>query len=289
MNTGTSGTNTGDTGGRLVGTQLRPDLFIDLLRTKMAVMNAGATMLSGLVGNISIPKQSSASTAYWVAENSEVTESSPGFTQVTGTPKTCGATLEVTRKLLLQSSIDVENLVRNDLASVVARAIDLAALHGTGASNQPTGITRTSGVNQISIASQGAPTYAEILAFIGAIKADNADVSALKWLMPAGVWETLAGRPKFASTDSQTILNAEAQKMIGYEYVMSNQVSTNDLLFGAWDQLVICLWSGLDVLVNPYANDRTGAVRVTALQDADVMLRYPEAFAYSTDVGGTET
>ncbi|NDD45284.1 MAG: phage major capsid protein [Synechococcaceae bacterium WB9_4xB_025] len=101
-------------GGNLVADELLAGSFIDLLRNRLALAQAGVTMLTGLQGNISIPRQTSAATAYWVGENSSPTESQQAIDQVNMTPKTVGAYVDYSRRLLLQSSIDVEGMIRND-------------------------------------------------------------------------------------------------------------------------------------------------------------------------------
>ncbi|MGA1512826.1 MAG: phage major capsid protein, partial [Aquiluna sp.] len=114
-------------GGNLVADELLAGSFIDLLRNRLALAQAGVTMLTGLQGNISIPRQTSAATAYWVGENSSPTESQQAIDQVNMTPKTVGAYVDYSRRLLLQSSIDVEGMIRNDLARVIALELDRAA------------------------------------------------------------------------------------------------------------------------------------------------------------------
>jgi len=275
------------TGGQVVATDLLADSFIEILRKRIAVVGAGATMLTGLNGNIAIPKQSAASTAYWVAENAAPTISMPTLTQVTGTPKTVGAYTDLTRKLLLQSSIDVEAMVRNDLAAVLARAIDVAALAGSGSSNQPRGLETTSNVNEVVI-TENAPTYAQILAFVGAIMADNADIGTMKWLMPAGVWEKLAGTLVTTTYGDRHILNPEGpSRLLGFEYAITNQVKDGYLWLGVWSQLVIGMWGALDLTSETAALQTVGGVRVVALQDVDVLVRHPQAFAFGKKLANT--
>jgi hypothetical protein len=133
-------------GGYLKATDLLAQSFIELLRNKMMVQVAGAWVLTGLVGDIAIPRQTGGATAYWVSEGNPPTEADQAVDQVALAPKTVGAFTDISRKLLLQSSIDVEAFVRNDLASVLALAIDLAALHGSGTAPEPKGIVNQTGV-----------------------------------------------------------------------------------------------------------------------------------------------
>jgi HK97 family phage major capsid protein len=134
--------------------------FIDLLRNASALDQAGATVLTGLTGNVAIPRQSGAATAYWVAESGSPTESQQTVDQVSLVPRTVAAYTDFSRRLMIQSSIDVENMVRNDLAQVIALKIDAAGLYGTGASNEPLGLKNTTGIGTEDFAAD-APTFAE--------------------------------------------------------------------------------------------------------------------------------
>ena len=108
------------TGGDLVGTALRPDLFIELLRNKMISTQLGIQMLSGLVGNIAIPSFTAAATAYWVAENTAPTAGNQTFGQITLSPKTVGAYTDFSRQLLLQATPAIDGLVQGDLSKILA-------------------------------------------------------------------------------------------------------------------------------------------------------------------------
>ena len=106
---------TATAGGNLVPTELLAGSFIDILRKRMAVMATNPTMLTGLSGNVSIPRMTSTSTAYFVGESGSPTESQQAFDQINMTPKTIGAFVDYSRRLLLQSSIDVETMIRDCL------------------------------------------------------------------------------------------------------------------------------------------------------------------------------
>ena len=135
----------------LVGQDFRPESFIDALRNASAVMPL-ATNLNGLQGDVKIPKKTSAATAAFIsAEGGASGESEMVIGSVTMSPKTVGVHTDVTRQLMLQSSLDVENLIRDDLAKSMAIAIDDGALEGSGSSGNPTGITNTSGINTVSL------------------------------------------------------------------------------------------------------------------------------------------
>lgn len=283
-------------GGNLVSTDLLSASFIELLRNRMVVRQAGATMLTGLVGDIAIPRQSGGATAYWVGEGNSPTEGNQTVDQVALAPETVGAFTDYTRKLLLQSSIDVEQFVRADLSAILGLAIDYAALHGdTDADpNQPDGVANISGIGSVVGGDNGAaPDWADIVGLETEVAVDNADVGRLAYITNAKVRGKLKQTEKasttgmFVWTDTNTPLN-------GYQAFVTNQVRSNlvkggsgavcsAIFFGNWADLVLAFWSGLDVLVDPYTGGTAGTVRVIALQDVDIAVRHPQSFAAMLD------
>ena len=167
-------------GGYTVGTDLRGASFIDILRNHSYAAQAGATILSGLNGAVAIPSKAAGATAYWVAEGTAPTEGNITFGQVTLTPKTVGAWVDFSRKLVLQSSMDVEAMVRADLYGQIGTEIDRAALNGAGTGSEPSGILASTSVGTTTIGAQGgAPTWASIVELETLVAAGNADMGAL--------------------------------------------------------------------------------------------------------------
>lgn len=290
---------TAGAGGYTVSTDLLAANFIDMLRNRMMVMKMGAQMLSGLTGQIAIPRQTGGATAYWVAESGAVTESTQAFDQVTMTPRTVGAFNDISRKLLLQSSIDIEAFVRNDLAKVLGLAIDLAAIHGTGASNQPTGIVSTAGIGSVVGGTNGlAPTWAHIVELWSDVATANADFGSTGFLTNSKVVGKLMTTEKASST-AQFVCPGfpDASGMTtfgGGKAGVSNQVSSaltkgsssgvcSAILFGNFADLIIGSWGTLDLIVDPYTASTSGTVRVVALQDVDIAVRHAESFSAMLD------
>ena len=263
-------------GGNLVQTDLDAANFIDLLRNSSALDQAGATTLTGLQGNIAIPRQSGAATAYWVAEGGAPTESQQAIQQVSMVPRTCGAFTDISRKLLIQSSLDVEQMVRNDIAKVIALEIDRAALYGTGSSNEPLGLHNTSGIGTESITSNN-PTFAQVVNMESDVAAANALMGNLAYITGA----TIRGAMKVKAKDSGSglFLWDGNNTVNGYNAYMSNQVEAGDIWFGNWSDCIIGYWSSLDLLVDPYTHSTSGTIRITALQDVDVAFRHAASFS----------
>ena len=255
--------------------------FIDVLRNASSVMDAGATMLTGLQGDVKIPKKTAASTAAFIAsEGGASSESEPTFGQVTMTPKTIGAFTDITRLMMMQSSLDIENLVRNDLSSGIALAIDNGALQGSGSSGNPTGIKNTSGINAPTDFAAANPTFAEVVAMETAVAEDNALMGNLAYILPA----SMAGALKTTAKDSgsgQFVL--QGGEMNGYRAIVSNQCTAGDLYFGNFADLLIGMYGGLDITVDPFTASTSGTVRIVALQTVDVAVRHAVSFAVNND------
>lgn len=268
-------------GGNIVATDLMAASFIDILRNRSVVQRAGATVMNGLTGNVAIPKQTGAATAYWVAESGAPTESQQTIGQVTMTPRTVGAFTDFSRRLILQSSIDVENMVRRDLAAVIALALDAAAIYGTGASNQPTGLKLTAGINTRDFGVSASPSFADLVQMETEIRSDNADVANMRYILNPAQVGACKTTPKFGSGTEATIWE-QGNTINGYGTEVSNQILAGDVFFGNWADLMIGFWSGLDLTVDPYAGATSGTVRVIALQDCDIAVRNAVSFCWGS-------
>lgn len=264
----------------IVATNLMAGDFIDVLRNASSVMQAGARMMPGLVGNVAIPKKTAASSAGWIStEGGAASESEPTFGTVSLTPKTVGAFSDMTRQLILQSTPAIEALVRDDLTQALALAIDAGALKGSGSSGQPTGLYGTSGINTDSFAG-ATPTWAEIVGLETLVAEDNALMGNLAYIAPASLYGTLKTTAK---ATNQAIFAVDPDgTMNGYRTIVSNQATAGYLLFGNFSDCLIGMWGGLDLTVDPYTASTTGTVRVVALQSVDVAVRHAVSFALGT-------
>jgi HK97 family phage major capsid protein len=286
-------------GGNLVATELLGSSFIELLRNAMVLDKLGVTWLRDLNGNVAIPSQTGGATGYWVAESGAPTESAQTVGQVTFTPKTVGAFTDYSRRLLLQSSIDVEAFVRADLASIIGLAIQLAALNGSGSNNEPTGLLNLSGVGSVAGGDNGAaPTYEHMVDLESAVSTANADVGNLGFLTNSKVRGKLRKTQEFASTNGKAVWTSGRERgigeVLGYDALVTNSMPSNltkgtangvcsAAAFGNWADLVIAMWGGLDVMLDPYTGATSGTKRVVALQDVDINARHAASFAVMKD------
>lgn len=261
--------------GDLVFADARPESFIELLRKRNVLTGLGVQILSGLVGPVPIPRQTGSATAYWVGEQIEGTESEQTIDQVNLTPKTVTAWTRFSRLLMMQSSIDVENMVRNDLVTVIALELARAALYGTGSSSQPQGLKFVTGINTEDFGA-AQPTYPELVSMETKVAADDADIGTMGYVTNATVFGGFKTTEK-ASNTAQFVLEPGGT-VNSYNVVRSNQVESGDVFFGVWSQMLMGMWGALDLQVNPYSEDKAGNIRVVTFQSADVAVRHPESF-----------
>lgn len=287
-------------GGNLVATELLGSSFIDLLRNAMILDRLGITMLRDLNGNIAIPSQTGAATGYWVAEGGAPTESQQTIGQMPLTPKTVGAFTDFTRRLLLQSSLDVELFVRMDLARVLGLEVQNGAFNGTGASNQPTGLFNIAGLGSVAMGTNGgAPTYDMYVDLETAVANSNADIGNLAFVTNSKVRGKSRKTQEFASTNGKPVWTSGRERgigeVLGYDAYVTNTVPSNltkgtasgicsAAAFGNWGDFVAGFWGGVDLMLDPYANATSGGKRVIALQDVDFNVRNVASFAVVKDI-----
>lgn len=284
------------TGAGLIPTEHRPDQYIDALRANLVTARLGATVLSGLQGNVSIPKNAANRSGQWIAENAALTPVDGDFDSVTMTPKHVGALTEYSRNMLLQSSPDIENLVRLDFAAALAVALDAAALVG-GGSNQPSGIidrlTDASALGTLDEAS-----WPQVLQMIADIELANAAAGRLGWALNPVAVKTLRSTPKL-KYGSPEVQDAGAgfvmdgpNELAGYAAASTTSLPgsgspfAGSAIFGDWASLLIGYWSGVDILANPYESTAyaKGNTQVRGLLTADVAVRHLVSFTAATDV-----
>jgi len=292
-------------GGVTVPTEVLGGDLIELLRARILSARLGARTMFGLTGNISIPKVTGGATGAWLAEAAPITPSSQTFGQIALSPKRYGAATAYSRQLVVQSSIDVESFVRDDLATTVALALDKAVFEGLGTGGEPRGIIATTGVNTVTFG--GAATWAKVVEFETAIAQDNADFGSLayvttpavrgKWKQTPKVtgagnagagflWQDQAYLPVLASAGAMATQTTPPEGLVnGYRALASTIISGDKVIFGNFNDVIVAAWLPLEVIVDPYSLSLNHQVRVVVNTLADVGVRHAESFAISTDTG----
>ena len=287
----TAGTD--PSGGYLVGTDHRADQYIDLLRTLPAVRRMGARVLSGLSGNLEIPKQTGATTGGWVGENQALTLSDMAFGSLAMTPRHAGCVTEFSRQLLQQASPDVETLIRRDFALELARVLDVAAISGSGVSSQPLGILNTPGIGSVAMgANGGSLSYDACADLMGQLADMNADEGTTSFLTNTKVRRQAAKIKDGVGEPLGVGVVFQGQPVTYTNNIPSNLVKGSSgavcsaLIYANWADLLIGIWAELDLLVNPYETTayQKGAVQVRGMMTVDIGVRHAESFAAIRDI-----
>jgi HK97 family phage major capsid protein len=283
-------------GGYLVGTDHLADEFISALYAKLTVGDLGARVLTGLKGDISIPKLSAQTTnTAFVAEGSAPTEGAAVFSQVTMTPKTLASYVDCSRKLMLQSDPSVEAVLRNDIISQFARKIDSVAING-GGSNEPSGIIPgVASGNVVSMGTNGtAPTYAKIVDLIKAVDVSNAMGGNPSFLTNPKVIAALRTIAKQSGGAEGNFIMEAASEILGYNVASTTLVPSNlakgtgsnlsAAIFGDFTNVMLGFWSGVDVVVDTASLSTSGGTRLAFFQDLDVAIRHDTGFGVIKDI-----
>lgn len=276
-------TSTAAWGGNLVATDHRGDLFVDALREKSAVLQLGAQFLNDLVGNVDIPTLTGDVTPGWMlTENATITESQPTFGQILLTPKSCAAYTDVSRRLVKQSSPEVEQLIISSMMAAVGYSIDQAAISGAGTGGVPKGILAWSGVGSVTGTTLG---WDAILEFESDVAEASVDLSSngCGWLTVPAIRKLLKGRVKVAGYP-EYLWQSPDNRMNGYRAFASKACSAGTLIFGDWSELLVANFGPIEILVDPYSKIQSAMISVRAIADIDVAVRHAGAFSVATSV-----
>lgn len=267
------------TSGVTVDTQMGG--LIDLLKNKSAVMQL-AEILPGLNGNISFPKQTSSTNISKLGETEETTNSDIGLSEMTMSPSRYGGSNAYSKQLIHQSSVAIENLIKNDLFGQIGLKIDLEAINK---------ILAETGIGLVSIGTDGgAITNGHIVDLETEVAVDNADIGRLSYVMNARTRGYLKKTPVESGNPKMILAGNDLN---GYGYGVSNQLPANltkgsgtdlsAMVFGNWADLLIGMWGGIDLTVDPYTLSKFGKIQVVADQFADIGVRRAESFAAIKD------
>lgn len=261
-------------GGAVVPTELLVGSMIELLRNNMVMMQVGTQMLTGLVGNILIPKKTGASTAYWVNEAEAITESTPALGQVGMTMKTVGALADFSWDLLKQTSLDVQSFVISDLTETLAIEADRVILNGSGVNGQPRGILNTSGIGSVN---GGNLSWADIVEFLTDVRTANVRGEDLAWITNAAVEGITLTRNK--EPGYPVYLNNGDGTMLGHPVWVTEQMPASTLLFGQYSQGIVGQWGVLEVVAENITQLPNRIIRVVAFMAMDYVIRQVVAFS----------
>lgn len=257
------------------------DRFIENLRNRLVLGNLGATMLPGLDGNVEIPGADANISAAWLAsEDADAAESNPSFRTVTLSIKDLAAYTDLTRRMLIQSTIAIEQYVRNQLTRAMAEAIDLAGFYGAGSGGVPEGIANVTGIGSVTFAA-AIPTREEIIDLKTAIADTNrgTDIAYVANSTMTGDFQ----KTKVDPGSGTFLMQNEADRLIGKRYEETNQITDGDLFAGHFPDMLMGLWGSLELDRSTEAKFLSGGLRLRAIQSVDFGYQRVGSFALGND------
>jgi HK97 family phage major capsid protein len=273
-----------------------PATLIDVLRARMLMATLGAPVMSGLQGKFALPRKTAANTFAWVAEGNSHTATNVTLDSVPMEPKSVIGASVMSRKFIKQTSLDAEILTRRDLMDGLAVELDRIGFNGSGSGAQPRGVLQTSGVTSVDHGgSGGPPTWAKIVEFERVVDAANGLQGSLAYVT------TPACRGKLKTVERATntglfLWDVGSNLVNGYPAYATTSMPSNlvetttglsGMIFGNFEDVAYGLWGPMDLLVNPYAGDLAGSIRLVLIQDADFIIRRNASFARAVDINTT--
>lgn len=271
---------------------LAPGLeFIDILRNATVLGPMKATFLSGLTAPIPFAKKTAATTFAWLGEGKAITPTDIKFIPLEMGPKRMGGAQDVGRELIIQASLDVENMVNTDMTDGPGVELDRGCLFGKGGA-EPLGLFElpsSSGIQTFAVG--GVPTWLKITQPPGKTARKNGLRGSLGWVTTPELATVMQGTPKTAGSSIFLWEGAlDNGQVAGYRAMQSAQMRSNmgagsdehALVFGPWNHIIVGTWGGAELIVDPITQALNFQVRYVLNMLGNVICRYPEAFVLCT-------
>lgn len=243
--------------------------ILPALRAKSVLVQAGATYITGLTGNVSIPVYSG-SNVTWEGEVAAASDGAGTFSEVKFEPKRLTAYVDVSKQFLIQDSNSAEELLKNDIVNAITEKLEKTLLgNAAGTTTMPAGI-----FNGVT-ADTAAVTYADVVNMEATL--EDANVSGdIKFIVAPTAKAVLKTTVKGANANAGFIMqNGEVE---GYDVLCSSAVASKGIVMGNFSDYVIGQWGGIELTVDPYTQAANGKVRLVVNAYFDAKPRRAEAF-----------
>jgi HK97 family phage major capsid protein len=292
--TATGGTN-GDQGGLTIQTDKRG--LLDDFFNASVVSSLGSTRFEGLTGNLDLPRILAGTDPTGKAENGTADEVSPTFAMLSLTPKRLPAYIDISERLLVQSSSVIESFLSNHLTTQMAAVREKAFFHGTG-TNEAQGIAGTDGIGSVVGGANGAaPTWTHLVQLEEKVDAVNALIGSLHYATNGQIRRKLKETPRQASGVEGNFLMGTDGNVNGYSTGFTNAISrtltkgnqslSSAIFFGNFADYIEAYWGGVSLeMVRDKTNAITGLYTLVASVYYDGGVVRPKSFSAMLDALG---
>jgi HK97 family phage major capsid protein len=187
---------------------------------------------------------------------------------------------DITRRMLMQSTIGIEQYARNQLVTAMAQAIDTAGWYGAGSGGVPEGLAQTTGIGSVTFAA-AVPTRDELIDMDTRIGNTNQTGE------PSFVSTTaMGGALRKAKVDDGSgvfLMNRSNQLEIGNPFTRTNQITAGDVFAGVFEDMLMGMWGGLELDRSTEAKFLSGGLRLRAIQSVDFAVARVGSFVLGND------
>lgn len=242
--------------------------ILEPLRANLVLAKAGATYMTGLVGNVSIPAYSGSNVG-WAGEVVAASDGAGTFSEVNLEPKRLTAYIDVSKQFLIQDSNSAEEMLKRDIVAAISNKLEATILGSeAGSSTQPAGM-----FNGVT-ADEAAVTYKDIVKMEADLENENVR-GDIKFIVSPSAKADLKTTDKGTDTGKYLM---EGNEINGYPVLCTSAVAGKGIVMGNWSDYVIGQWGGIDLTVDPYTQAANGKVRLVINAYFDAKPRRTEAF-----------
>lgn len=242
--------------------------ILEPLRARLVFAQAGATILTGLQGNISLPTYSG-STAYWKGEVAKADNGEGSFGEINLAPKRLTAIVEVSKQFLIQSSDSADAMLQRDIVNAIADKLEKTILGSAAATaTQPAGLF--AGVT----ADTAVVKHSDILEMEQNLEEANV-YGEFKYIASPAAKMNLRGTVKGGTGSGRFLM--EDGEIEGIGVLSTSNVVKGGLLLGQWSELILGQWGALDLTVDAITKADEGKVRIIVNSFYDCQKRRPDA------------
>ena len=239
--------------------------ILEPLRAKNVLVNAGATFLTGLVGDVQVPVMAG-SNVTWEGETAAASDGAGSFSNVKLTPKRLTCYVDVSKQFLVQDSLDAENLIKRDIINAINSKLESTILgSAAGSATQPAGLFYVAAGDSLTSISD----YGDICDLEADVEDANVN-GECKYVMSNKAKAALRGMIKGTNNTGMVFEHGQVD---GTEAYNTSNVEGKNIAFGDFSNLAIGQWGAIDLTVDPFTQATNGKVRlvVNAYFDAKVL------------------
>ena len=245
--------------------------ILEPLYAKSVLAELGVKWYTGLPqGDIQVPVMGKG-TVGWAGEVAAASAGGNAFSAVLLQPKRLTAYVDISKQLLNQDTIGVENAIRRDIVNAINDKLEATIFSDyAGDATKPAGIFYDSSVFDAS-------TFKAVVDLEAKVESNNV-YGDMKYLLSTGAKADLRAMPK---STKNTQLVMEGGEIDGTPAVVtSNVAGVGYYAYGNFENLAVASWGDIDITVDEYTQAVNGCVRLVVNAYFDAKKLRPEAFIF---------